>query len=157
MSDGKLGSARSDPYGHGHRISARNTVPMCGHRMRVGQAACCTLTGLLLLGNVGLGLVLRFDRASTFDPFHLFSTPVTDCAGSFGSGTPFLDAFSVLVTPNQATLATDPLTLGVRGWIWGVMGDRSRCRDRRGLWDCGCRRGWRRRSGCCDGWCRESG
>ena len=95
MSD-ELRSPRSDPYGHGHRVGARNSAPMCGHRMSVRQAAYRTLAGLL--ANVGLGLVLGFYRAPSFDPFHLLSTPVTYCAGSFGSGTPFLDTFAVLVT-----------------------------------------------------------
>jgi hypothetical protein len=112
MSD-ELRSPRSDPYGHGHRVGARNSARMRGHRVGVRQAGCRTLAKL----KVGLGLVLRFHRAPSFDPFHLLSTPVTYCAGSFGSGTPFLDAFAILVPPSQPTLPTDALTLGVCGWI----------------------------------------
>jgi len=158
MSDAELRSPRSNPYGDGYRIGARNSIAMCGHRVGVCQAGCRTVAGLV--ANVGLGLVLGFYRASSFDPFHLLSTAVTYSAGTFGSGSPFLDAFPILVTAGQPTLPADPLTLGILGWIWRVRvgngGGRGRCG--RGLGDCGCRCRWRRRSSRCDGWwSRESG
>ena len=119
MSDGEL-HARSDPYGDGYRICPRNAIRMARDRMDVYQGGHNSLTGLL--ANVGLRLVLRLHRSSSLDTLHLLSTPVTHRARSFGTGIPFLDAFSILVVSNQAALSTDALSLGICRRIRCVMG-----------------------------------
>lgn len=86
------------------------------HRLLLRSMDCQRLLDLLILLAL-LALLLALNCPTSFYPFHLLTTLVTNRSGSFRSWTPFLNAFPIFVAADEPTLAANPLSLRIRRWI----------------------------------------